>query len=57
MAATLRGYWAEAEGYQKLLYAVAAFLLVGALFHLSVLAVRGGSLHFADLRLAHPVGD
>ncbi len=44
MAATLRGYWAEAEGYQKLFYAVAAFLLVSALFHLGVLAVSGGSL-------------
>lgn len=44
MAATLRGYWAEAEAYQKLFYAVAAFLLVSALFHLGVLAVSGGSL-------------
>ncbi len=44
MRGSLRGYWAQAEGYQKFLYFVGFLLLASAVFHGVVLVVTGGSL-------------
>ena len=44
MVATLRGYWKQANGYQKLLYVIGALLLASGLFHTGVLIVTDGSL-------------
>ena len=44
MAATLRLYWTEAEGYQRFLYVAGALMVVSAVFHAGVLVVAGGSL-------------
>jgi hypothetical protein len=43
MGQTLRHYWTDALGYQKLLYVVGTVLLVSAIFHLGVILVTGGS--------------
>ena len=44
MLAALRGFWTQAENYQKFLYFIGAMLLVSAVFHSIVLIVTGGSL-------------
>jgi hypothetical protein len=54
MQATLRGYWAQAEGYQKFLYSVGALLLASAVFHTGVLAATGGSLE-GDVSWRKPI--
>lgn len=44
MLASVRGYWAQAESYQKFLYFIGFLLLVSAVFHTGVFIVTGGSL-------------
>jgi hypothetical protein len=43
MGQTLRHYWTDAPGYQKLLYVVGTVLLMSGMFHLGVILVTGGS--------------
>src|SRR5579884_977081 len=43
MGQSLRHYWTDAAGYQKLLYVVGTVLLVSAVVHLCVILVTGGS--------------
>jgi len=43
MAASLRGYWTQAESYQKFLYSVGFLLVASAVFHLGVLLVTRGT--------------
>jgi hypothetical protein len=42
MLGSIRGYWRARRGYQTLLYAVGALLVLGGLFHIIVFLVRGG---------------
>jgi len=44
MRASLRGYWEQAEPYQKFLYGVGGLLILSAVFHAGVLVVTGGPL-------------
>ena len=43
MTETLRGYWRDAAGYQRLAYVVAALLFTSGVFHFIVLLVSGDS--------------
>ncbi len=43
MAAQLKNYWANAEGYQKLLYITGFFLISSAVFHTGVLIATAGT--------------
>lgn len=43
MLATLRGYWAHAESYQKFAYLIAGFLIASGVVHTAVLLLDGGS--------------
>ncbi len=43
MSAQLKGYWANAESYQKLLYITGFFLLSSGVFHTGVLIATNGS--------------
>ena len=54
MRGSLRGYWAQAEGYQKFLYFVGFLLLASAVFHGVVLVVAGGSLE-GDVSWRKPI--
>jgi hypothetical protein len=54
MWAQLRGYWTEAQGYQKFLYSVGFVLLASAVFHAGVLVVTGGSLE-GDISWRKPI--
>ena len=44
MAATLRGYWKQSNGYQRFLYLVGAILVASGLFHIGVVIATDGSL-------------
>ena len=54
MRGSLRGYWAQAGGYQKFLYFVGFLLLASAVFHGVVLVVAGGSLE-GDVSWRKPI--
>ena len=54
MTTALRGYWTQAEGYQKFLYLLGALLLLSAVFHAGVLIVTGGSLQ-GDVSWRKPI--
>jgi hypothetical protein len=54
MLASLRGYWIEAQGYQKFLYGVGALLVLSAVFHTGVMLATGGSLE-GDVSWRKPI--
>ncbi len=54
MLGSLRGYWGQAEGYQKFLYFVGFLLLASAVFHAGVVIVTGGSLE-GDVSWRKPI--
>ena len=54
MLASVRGYWAQAESYQKFLYFIGFLLLVSAVFHTGVFIVTGGSLE-GDISWRKPI--
>src|SRR3989442_4691107 len=54
MLASVRGYWAQAESYQKFLYFIGFLLLVSAVFHTGVFIVTGGSLE-GDISWREPI--
>ena len=43
MLSTLRGYWTEAESYQKFAYVIAGLLIASGVFHTGVFLAEGGS--------------
>ncbi len=54
MLTTLRGYWKQAQSYQKFLYPAGLLLLASALFHTGALIVTGGSLQ-GDISWRKPI--
>jgi hypothetical protein len=54
MLASVRGYWTQAEGYQKFLYVAGFLLLASAVFHAGVVIVTGGSLE-GDVSWRKPI--
>ncbi|WP_214412447.1 hypothetical protein [Sphaerisporangium fuscum] len=44
MRASLKGFWADAQGYQRLAYLVGAALIATGLVHAAIWAVAGGSV-------------
>lgn len=53
-ADSLRGYWEQAESYQRFLYAAGTLLVLSAVFHAVVLVVTGGTLE-GDVSWRKPI--
>lgn len=53
-ADSLRGYWEQAESYQRFLYAAGTLLVLSAVFHAVVLVATGGTLE-GDVSWRKPI--